>query len=91
LTEDLIERLIIDLLEVTESLQGGLFPDTLFTPFRAQVTNLDVTGADGTMMTLTSGTASHQPDREHGRPDESNFGDADQPGGQRQSGFSRQC
>ncbi|KAF5349192.1 hypothetical protein D9756_009372 [Leucocoprinus leucothites] len=69
LTEDLIERLIVDLLEITESLQG----------------------AEGTMMATVSNSVLHQPDKEHGRPDKDNFGDADQPGGAQQSGFSRQC
>jgi len=68
-TEDLIERLIIDLLEITESLDG----------------------ADGNMMAAMTKQVPHQPDHERGRPDATNFGDADQPGGKQQAGFARQC
>ncbi|TFK62232.1 glutamate decarboxylase [Pluteus cervinus] len=45
----------------------------------------------GSMMASTVPPTAHQPDREHGRPDKSNFGDAEVEGGQQQSGFSRQC
>jgi len=70
-TVDLIERLIFDILEITESLDG----------------------ADGTMMTTIASAKQvpHQPDHEHGRPDKTNFGDADQPGGKEQAGFASQC
>jgi len=43
------------------------------------------------MMAITSKTVVHHPDHEHGRPDKSNFGDADQLDQKQQSGFSRQC
>ncbi|KAL9709965.1 glutamate decarboxylase gad1 [Leucoagaricus gongylophorus] len=69
LTEDLIERLVVDLLEITESLQGE----------------------EGTMMAITAKTVVHHPDHEHGRPDKSNFGDAENSGKAQQSGFSRHC
>ncbi|KAF9448591.1 glutamate decarboxylase [Macrolepiota fuliginosa MF-IS2] len=69
LTEDLIERLVVDILEITESLQGS----------------------EGTMMATMSKPVVHQPDHEHGRPDKTNFGDADQPGEAKQSGFSSRC
>jgi len=76
LSEDLIERLIVDLLETTESLMTS-------------------DGATANMMASTTALADvknrHQPDREHGRPDEANFGDAGTGTKQEQTGFSRQC
>lgn len=90
LTEDLIERLVVDILEIAESLQGkhcgSVEPDlksTRLTTHRP--------GAEGAMMATMSSQVLHQPDHDHGRPDKANFGDADQPGGQRQVGFSSQC
>lgn len=68
LSTDLIERLIVDILEITESLQS---PDNVLVATSAPQQNI------------------HQPDRDHGRPNQSNFGgDAD---GQEHAGFSRQC
>ncbi|KAF7430357.1 hypothetical protein PC9H_006062 [Pleurotus ostreatus] len=66
LSEDLVERLVVDILEITESLM--------------------------TMMeAATSSKGSHQPDAEHGRPDQTNFGSSDRAEQQEQSTFSRQC
>ncbi|KAJ7723412.1 glutamate decarboxylase [Mycena metata] len=68
LSEDLIERLIVDLLEITESLMES--------------TNTAM---------LLQGTNLHAPDKEHGRPEKANFGDATGEAAQGQSGFARQC
>lgn len=43
------------------------------------------------MMAITAKTVVHHPDHEHGRPDKSNFGDAENSGKAQQSGFSRHC
>lgn len=47
---------------------------------------------DGNLM-LSSGSAEgiHHPDHDNGRPNKQKFGDAQNEGGQEQSGFSRQC
>ncbi|KAJ7033190.1 glutamate decarboxylase [Mycena alexandri] len=68
LSEDLIERLIVDILEITESLM--------------ETTNTSM---------LLKGTNVHAPDKEHGRPEKGNFGDATGEAAQGQSGFARQC
>ncbi|KAF8621774.1 hypothetical protein AX15_007510 [Amanita polypyramis BW_CC] len=68
LSEDLIERLIVDILEITESLMPS-----------------------NNVLAVTSvpPQSIHQPEREHGRPDKSNFGGDTE--GQEQVGFSRHC
>lgn len=43
------------------------------------------------MLSSNSAQGIHHPDQEHGRPEKENFGDAQNEGGQAQSGFSRQC
>ncbi|KIL60323.1 hypothetical protein M378DRAFT_168204 [Amanita muscaria Koide BX008] len=67
LSEDLIERLVTDLLEIVEGLA---------TPGNVLVTT-------GVSLNI------HQPDREHGRPDKSNFGGAGEE--KEPVGFSRPC
>ncbi|KAF8877197.1 pyridoxal phosphate-dependent transferase [Infundibulicybe gibba] len=76
LSEDLIERLIVDLLETTESLMTS---DGAAANMMASTTALDIL------------KNRHQPDREHGRPNEDNFGDAETGTKKEQAGFSRQC
>ena len=53
---------------------------------------LSLKATDGSLL-LTSNPAKgvHHPDHEYGRPEKGNFGDAQNEGGQEQSGFSRQC
>ncbi|KAJ7154704.1 glutamate decarboxylase [Mycena filopes] len=68
LSEDLIERLIVDILEITESLMDS---------------------KNSAMLLKASNV--HQPDKEHGRPEKANFGDATGEAAQGQSGFARQC
>ncbi|KAF7430349.1 hypothetical protein PC9H_006054 [Pleurotus ostreatus] len=72
LSEDLVERLVVDILEITESLMNS-------------------EGAAAMMEAATSSKGSHQPDAEHGRPDQTNFGSSDHAEQQEQSTFSRQC
>ncbi|KAG9218226.1 hypothetical protein CCMSSC00406_0005907 [Pleurotus cornucopiae] len=72
LSEDLVERLVVDILEITESLMNS-------------------EGAAAMMEAATSSKGSHQPDAEHGRPDQTNFGSSDNAEQQEQSTFSRQC
>lgn len=87
-TVDLIERLIVDIIEITEGLDGTYLCFNL----RVQWGWAYVfSGADGSMMATMTKQVPHQPDHEHARPDKANFGDADVPGGQQQSGFSSQC
>ncbi|KAJ7885108.1 glutamate decarboxylase [Mycena olivaceomarginata] len=68
LSEDLCERLIVDILEITEALMES-----------------------NNVVMLPKGTNVHQPDKEHGRPEKDNFGDATGEAAQGQSGFARQC
>ncbi|KAJ7636984.1 glutamate decarboxylase [Roridomyces roridus] len=65
LSEDLLERLIVDILEITEGLMDS-----------------------STAAMLLQNQTLHQPDKEHGRPD--NFGSTGQEEKQ-QVGFSRPC
>jgi len=77
LSEDLIERLIVDIISITESLttkEGNIFAAA--------------TEAIGT--NIAGGVS--KPDHNEARPDKENFGDgtsATKP--QEQAGFSRQC
>ncbi|KAJ3868004.1 glutamate decarboxylase [Lentinula novae-zelandiae] len=68
LSEDLTERLIADIIDITESMMSE----------------------SGSQILLALSQTSHQADREHGRPDKSNFGDTAEDA-QEQAGFSRQC
>lgn len=86
-TVDLIERLIVDIIEITEGLDGTYLASTYESSGWANV----FSGAEGSMMSTMTKQVPHQPDHEHARPDKANFGDADVPGGQQQSGFSSQC
>lgn len=89
LSEDLVERLVVDILEITESLMSTLHPKWFST--RSAYPPLDSEGAAAMMEAATSSKGSHQPDAEHGRPDQTNFGSSDNAEQQEQSTFSRQC
>ncbi|KAJ7054420.1 glutamate decarboxylase [Mycena amicta] len=69
LSEDLLERLIVDILEITEGLMD----------------------ANTAFMLPKAMSVGNQPDKEHGRPEVKNFGDATGEAAQGQSGFARQC
>lgn len=86
LSEDLIERLIMDILEVTESLTSK---SQLSTTYESILT---CEGDPGDLMAVV-GTAKaksvHHPDEERGRPDKDNFhGDNE---ASEQVGYSKQC
>ncbi|KAJ6572001.1 pyridoxal phosphate-dependent transferase [Mycena capillaripes] len=76
LSEDLCERLIVDILETTELLMG--------TSAYSRSTFADPSSA-------THAVNVHQPDKEHGRPEKDNFGDATGEAAKGQAGFARQC
>ena len=102
LSEDLIERFIIDILEITEKLSSKSFKKNLISPLFIYLLSLNFCyylGTEGSIM-LTSTTSKnpaegiHHPDKDHGRPEKVNFGGhgaENAGGGQEQSGFSRQC
>ncbi|KAG5219960.1 glutamate decarboxylase [Salix suchowensis] len=89
LSEDLVERLVVDILEITESLMSAFHSTRLST--RSAYPPSGSAGAAAMMEAATSSKGSHQPDAEHGRPDQTNFGSSDNAEQQEQSTFSRQC
>ncbi|KAF8157049.1 glutamate decarboxylase [Crassisporium funariophilum] len=97
LSEDLIERLIIDILEVTENLKGQCAKMILFDQMGPLTNNsisscLSLTGSEHSISAaVTAGKGMNQPDHDHARPDKENFGGDTQEAGPEQAGFSRQC
>jgi len=94
LTQDLIERLVVDILEVAESLMGTYLRESLsFSCFL--LTFLSIEAPDN-ILAATRQQPINQPDRDHGRPDKSNFGGQSGNGHghghkKKHAGFSRQC
>lgn len=87
-----MERLIIDILEVAESLtsmqaifaisRDSCLIDLKYLSFAEETGDL--------MAAVKAATNVHQPDQEHGRPQKDNFGNGRRET-KEQIGFSRQC
>jgi glutamate decarboxylase len=90
LSEDLIERLITDILAATESLISEKFSHFSLYP---KLIKLSPPAHDGSLFSAVEASKmSNQPDHNDARPEKENFGDGGlESEGKGQAGFSRQC
>ena len=87
LSEDLIERLVIDILEVSESIMSEL-------NLKSSCTLIDTVFAESKESFMSVSAASQvraHPDHDQARPELENFADGTAIGGPEQIGFSSQC